>query len=172
MRRKEFSDVWEFIQKGHEDVCWIWTGLKTSSKSTHRYGAIGINGKSYLAHRIVYALTYPGSISPRAPNDRAKKEFVLHRCDEPLCCNPNHLFLGNYADNNKDAKNKGRSNCRKREQHNLAKLNEKQVAAIRVLYRYGHCRAEMARRLNVSWSCINLIVKNKNWKIPSIEGSA
>src|SRR5882724_7709102 len=76
---------------------------------------------AYLAHRIMWRLTH-GEIPPDRP-------FVLHRCDNPLCVRPSHLFLGTHADNMKDMVRKGRSS--RGERHHASKLNEDKVRAIR-----------------------------------------
>jgi hypothetical protein len=75
------------------DGCW-YVG---SQRST--YAIVTIDKKIYSAHRTAYILTY-GSIEPR--------KVLLHRCDNPPCCNPTHLTPGTRGDNNKDAYAKGR----------------------------------------------------------------
>src|SRR3990167_4478033 len=82
------------------DHCWIWTG----SKDIHRYGRIGQGANRYVkAHRVSYMIAY-GPIP--------KGLCVLHRCDNPSCVRPDHLFLGTYADNNKDRDLKQRTNIK------------------------------------------------------------
>jgi len=99
------SDVWSRIAKRPTGECWLWQGYTTNTG----YGYFSIKHRDYLAHRIVWCLTHPGSIALNAPKDKSLKQFVLHRCDVRRCCNPAHMFLGNYADNNLDAARKGRS---------------------------------------------------------------
>lgn len=75
--------------------CWVWK----VSKNTAGYGQIRSCGGSWLAHRLAWSL-YRGPIPAGLS--------VLHRCDNPPCCNPEHLFLGTAADNRLDAIAKGR----------------------------------------------------------------
>lgn len=78
--------------------CWTWTG----SKDSKGYGQISLSGKLHLAHRLAFVLT--GSTFPEG------KSHCLHRCDNPACCNPSHLFAGSHKDNMTDKIKKGRNN--------------------------------------------------------------
>ena len=80
------------------DSCWIWQGA-TQPKG---YGTFRFEGKVQLAHRVSYKL-YVGGTS----------NHVLHRCDNPSCVNPSHLFEGTNQDNVDDKMKKGRHNCRR-----------------------------------------------------------
>lgn len=81
--------------------CWIWTGAK---RSNNKCGAIKIRANYTIStHRLSY-LIHIGEI-PDGMN-------VLHTCDNPLCCNPQHLFLGTQLENIKDRDEKGRQRNR------------------------------------------------------------
>lgn len=133
MKRNSLSDVWKKIAIKGEDDCWEWQGYRTTTKYGKGYGAFGIDGATYLVHRISYLIAHPDAISLAAPKDKSIKEFVLHSCDNMICCNPKHLFLGNYDDNNKDRAKKGRpgGHGAKGHAHKLAKLTHEQVKEIR-----------------------------------------
>jgi hypothetical protein len=94
--RNKPSDVWKYVSKGLEDECWNWTAGKQGT-----YGAFRIEGKYYKAHRVVYAIAR-GHIALEGPLSQYDKTHVLHTCDNPLCCNPKHLYLGDIWDNMRD----------------------------------------------------------------------
>ena len=154
-KRKVFTDVWDLIKQGNPDECWEWQGHTNSTG----YGSIGINRKLYSAHRVAYGLTFPNSIEFQAPKDKSLKQFILHKCDNRLCCNPNHMTLGNYNDNNKDAKNKGRSKSSKGAKHPLAKLTQEQAEQVRLIYKTGLTFVEIGKMFNIHANNISRIVK-------------
>ncbi|KKL91034.1 hypothetical protein LCGC14_1898770, partial [marine sediment metagenome] len=98
--------------------CWEWT----ASTQSRGYGCFGINGRIELAHRISYQHFY-GSI----PDGMQ----VLHRCDNPPCVNPLHLFLGTFQDNMDDRKVKGHNGLFSGERNGRAKLTTEEALAIR-----------------------------------------
>ena len=83
------------------DQCWLWL----AGKNKDGYGKVKIHGRSLQAHRVSWEIHH-GPI-PAGLN-------VLHRCDNPACVNPAHLFVGTALDNNRDRDAKGRNGCSKR----------------------------------------------------------
>lgn len=91
----DFARFTANVQKGGPEECWPWTGA-TNFKG---YGDFSDRGQKRRAHRMTWELHY-GPIPAGL--------FVLHRCDNRPCCNPNHLFLGTSSDNAWDRVKKGR----------------------------------------------------------------
>lgn len=127
---------------GPEAECWEWG----AGKQGDGYGCFYANGQTHLAHRFSY-LVYVGEI----PSGM----FVCHRCDNPPCVNPSHLFLGTCADNVRDSMNKGR----RRTYDDITKLSTADVAAIQTSYTgaWGQ-QAFLAREYGVHRSVVNRIV--------------
>lgn len=123
--------------------CWLWTGAPDSKG----YGAMQSDHVRRLAHRLSYELFV-------APIPAGL--WVLHRCDVPLCVNPDHLFLGNATDNARDMAAKER--CGR------TTLTGDQVREIRALYANGGIsQHQLARRFSVGAMTINRIVNRKRW---------
>jgi hypothetical protein len=90
-----------FEEKIQKETCWIW---KAGKRGNNGYGGFRINATSIrLAHNVSYEL-YVGEIP--------KGMKVLHKCDNPLCVKPSHLFLGTQQENIKDRDVKGRQRNR------------------------------------------------------------
>lgn len=91
------ADIVRFWNKvSRTDGCWEWTAYKTQGG----YGQFSFRDKMIICPRFVWIITH-GDIPPGI--------WVLHKCDNPACVRPGHLFLGTCLDNNRDRANKGRS---------------------------------------------------------------
>lgn len=130
--------------------CWLWERACQS----RGYGQITLNGKVVLAHRASFEAFYDIDL------DRGLK--VCHRCDNPICVNPEHLFVGTQTDNMRDCANKGRIKTPKRfgASHPAARLTEKQAKAIKSDRR--SCRA-VAAAYGVSRTAVSQIRTGKTW---------
>ncbi len=131
--------------------CWLWLGSKSGRDDR---GYIGVDGRNKLAHRVAWEVTY-GSI-PDELN-------VLHSCDNPPCCNPNHLFLGTQKDNMIDAVAKGRID-RSGEKNPRAGLTEVDVRRIRSVFRAGFSRQEIANARGLKYGHVCDIISERIWK--------
>jgi len=137
-----------------EAGCLEWQGYR----ETFGYGQIRINGKLYKAHRYAFELAY-GPIPEGL--------VICHRCDNPPCCNPEHLFLGTHADNIADrcAKGRTRTGHLYGEESVSAILTAADVISIRTQYAAGGVtQTGLASEYGVTQSAIWLIVHNKKWR--------
>lgn len=136
--------------------CWIWTG----STDGHGYGSIRRNGVLHKAHRVSYVFAH-GSIDENLN--------VLHKCDNPSCVNPCHLFLGTQKENVQDMVKKGRNKYGdlRGENGSGAILNQKQVDEIRQLLAKGNVTQRfLAEEYGVSYSAISDLSRGRTWKLP------
>ena len=129
------------------DKCWTWNG----SVHADGYGAFKASLMSLRAHRVSFAISAMD----------ASPEIVCHRCDNPLCVNPDHLFSGCQRDNHLDSVKKGRNACGER--IGISKLTPEEVISIRNLFARGMKRLPIARAFNVNWSTIHNIVSGRTW---------
>lgn len=142
------------VKKTNIDECWIWTG---GGVARCKYGYFQVGKQSYPAHRVAYFLEHP---------TEDQSCCVLHKCDNPPCCNPNHLFLGSEADNShdRDAKRRGAIPDNRGSRHGLSKLTESQVSSIRQMYSGSISQSDLARLFGVGQDQISRIVNRKRWK--------
>jgi hypothetical protein len=108
-RRATPEKFWVRVAPKDENGCRIWTG------SIHHsgYGVVDYHGRQWLAHRLSFFLS-----------TGQQPEAVCHRCDNPPCCNPDHLWAGTYLENNRDREAKGRGRYAKVRLHAASGDNE------------------------------------------------
>ncbi len=160
---KEFNaaeHLWPRIAVNNADDCWEWTGYRLPSG----YGQSSVSGVLFYAHRAAWEHA-KGPIPPGL--------FVCHRCDNPPCCNPAHLFLGTHRDNMADMSAKGRKMGSRSKLKNVpkfrgernpkAKLSWLAVSDIRTQRNAGKKLAELALAFGVDQSTISKVVNNHIW---------
>jgi len=153
LSKQDILRFWERVHIQHPNRCWEWK----AGKIADGYGELWLTRLVLRAHRVAWAIStgpIPSGLS------------VLHRCDNPACCNPRHLFLGTQTDNMRDAARKGRIviSTRRGEQNGSAVLNPNQVRAIRRRYATGKIsQRALAREYRVDHGTVGHIVRRTTW---------
>lgn len=157
--------IWRRVARG--DGCWEWQGYRDRDGygDTHMY--VGGERKTVRVHRAVWEIE-------RGPIPDGL--CVLHRCDNPSCVRPDHLFLGTVGDNNRDARDKGRGFLQtdknpaklgrfRGSKNGRALLTENQVRRIRTLYENGQgSYRSIGKRFGVGKHVVYAIVRRRAWK--------
>ena len=124
------------------DGCWEWTG----ARDANGYGITWFRLKQERTHRLSWHLHFgaPGAL------------HVLHRCDNPPCVRPDHLFLGTRSDNMRDCSDKGRTP--------RAKINRDTAEYIRRCCKAGQTQASVAAKHGITPTQVGRIVRGTCWK--------
>jgi hypothetical protein len=129
--------------------CWEWMG--TPNKDG--YGSFKCNGKMYLAHRIAFVLEF-GQLDDRL--------CICHTCDNTLCVNPRHLWMGTNGENQQDKASKGRVVG---ELNPRAKVSNRQMQEIRNRFTQGESVKRLAAEFNYSRHHLYKMLRGDQWKV-------
>lgn len=131
---------WEKVDPSGD--CWVWTGRARN----RGYGVVSVDGRGRLAHRVAWELE-------RGPIPEGLN--VLHRCDNPPCVRPDHLFLGTQADNMADMTEKKRRRC--------PKLNQSTAANLRQDLSSGMTHRAAAAKYGISRGMVSHVHAGRAW---------
>lgn len=128
--------------------CWEW------QRATNQiYGVIFFKRRQTYAHRVSYEIF---------KKKRPGKLYVCHHCDNPICVNPDHLFLGTSTENMQNARMKGR--IMRGERQPLGKLTQEKVIEIRNLLKTGISQSKIAKQFGISQTGVSGIKIGRYWK--------
>jgi hypothetical protein len=149
--------LWAHVARGSEADCWVWRSVH--GKPVRRYGCLGRPGRRgavLYAHRISFELHH-GPIPDGL--------YVCHRCDNPPCVNPAHLFLGTARDNVVDMAQKGRGRGFRWRPGTSARtvLTEDLVRDIRARRAAGETNKAIAAEFGIGLSVVSMAACGRNW---------
>lgn len=141
---------WSRVKK--TDGCWEWQGCRMPPMS---YGQIGVPGrKTRLTHRVSWQIHF---------GDIPEGSLVCHRCDNPPCVRPDHLFLGGHLENNRDMFAKGRNKTNFGTKHPQAKLSDEEVRQIRNRIKFGEDFKTVAAEFGITPQYASQLARRK-WR--------
>jgi hypothetical protein len=156
----DMERFWSHVDtRGGIKACWPWTAAVTNN-----YGQFSLHGGKLrcYAHRFVAYIF--GKVDCVNARDHTRgADLVLHSCDNPRCCNPQHLRTGSALDNSKERDAKGRTGACRGAAQPRSKLTADDVHAIRAAVHGGEMQKNVAQRFGVSRARICMIASGKSW---------
>ncbi len=147
-----FNQSYTIIQRSYSTPCWEWKFYRVQNG----YGQVRFRGKDLGAHKLSWILN-------RGEIPEGMK--VCHHCDNPPCCNPEHLFLGTNKDNSDDAKKKGRLAQLKGSLNGWALMTEEKVTSMRQEWiPYKVSARKLAEKYGLSQTQTERILRNEAWQ--------
>ena len=158
--------IWDRVMPEPNSGCWLWIGPMGPVYGRVRYGSI-----SEQVHRVSWRLHNKRTIPDGL--------FACHRCDNPICANPEHIFVGSQFDNMSDCSSKGRNGMQRHpeksafngpivrpfgEMHGMAKLTEDDVFFVHQRNAQGASSSEIAREVGISPAHVRKLVAGRAWR--------
>jgi hypothetical protein len=140
---------WKRVSNVGGEGCWLWTG----ATRYYGYGVMHYRGKPRSAHRIAWELTHGKVLNRRS--------VIMHTCDQPACCRPDHLVRGNQRTNQADMARKGRS--AHGERNARAVLTEAIVREARRRKAAGESTRAIAEALGVGFNTLRVAISGRSW---------
>lgn len=145
---EHWGRFWSKVGVRAPNDCWEWK----RAKDRHGYGQFEIAGKAYRSHRVAYMFVFGDPPLGTGYHGTC----VLHDCDNRVCRNPLHLFIGTPVDNMQDCARKGRTSN--------ARLTDNQVRSLRSMYEYGVVQMELAALFGLRQPTVSKIVLRLSYK--------
>lgn len=145
---------WKKVDRLGPDECWVWS----ASTNKSGYGRIGVYDGSIMRPKIASRISWLIHNGP-IPDGL----FALHKCDNPPCVNPAHLFLGTNQDNMDDMRLKDRQPAKVGSKNGESRLSEDDVIKIRLMLMDGMTLRSVANSFSVSISTIHRIKHRESW---------
>lgn len=147
---KEIERFLSRVDKKSESECWIWAG-RTNPDG---YGQFDCRNSTVPSHRYMWSM-----LNGEIPQGMV----ICHRCDNPKCVNPSHLFLGTVQDNVRDRDMKGRQADHAGTKNGRAVLDENGAIKVKELRKSGLTYKDISTEMGVSVGCVSHILNGRHW---------
>lgn len=156
------SYFWEGVDIKSPDECWEWKRGTANKNGPWQYGIMWANGERHRCHRFALAIKLGRPIGA--------KMLACHTCDNPICCNPDHLYEGTHKDNTRDCKSRSRLNRERGSARYNSVLTEADIRFIRRNFSSNRGKdgkltgTALAKQFKVGPTMISSIVNRHRWK--------